>query len=166
MLELSPEAYDGDAGAALVGELTEDLRERYADSEDDAEDDAYARELGPDDVVPPSGLFLVARLDGAVAGCGALRRGSDGQAEVKRMYVVPAARGNGVARALLGALEAEAVRLGYGAIRLETGTRQPEAMALYESAGYAPIPGYGTYGHSPLTRSYAKRLPRPGSGRS
>lgn len=78
--------------------------------------------------------------------------------EVKRMYVIPERRGLGYARAVLGHLETTATAAGSGAIILETGMRQPEAMALYESAGYVPIAGFGFYADAPLSRCYAKVL--------
>jgi GNAT superfamily N-acetyltransferase len=74
------------------------------------------------------------------------------------MYVDPRFRGRGVARQVLGRLEARAERLGYGRLVLETGVRQPEAMALYASAGYEPIEPYGFYRTSPLSRCFAKTL--------
>jgi len=83
--------------------------------------------------------------DGTPLGCGALRALGDGVAEVKRMYVVPAARGRGVSRTVLGALEAAARANGWTTLRLETGPRQPEAIGLYVSAGYSPIPAFGAY---------------------
>ena len=83
--------------------------------------------------------------DGTPLGCGALRALGDGVAEVKRMYVVPAARGRGVSRAVLAALEAAARASGWTTLRLETGPRQPEAIGLYVSAGYRPIPAFGAY---------------------
>jgi GNAT superfamily N-acetyltransferase len=92
------------------------------------------------------GVVLVARDDdGTALGCGALRALGDGVAEVKRMYVVPAARGRGVSRAVLGALEVAARERGWTTLRLETGPRQPEAIGLYSSAGYGPIEAFGTY---------------------
>ncbi len=81
-----------------------------------------------------------------------------GIAEIKRMYVAPQARRRGVARALLGALEADAHRLGYRGLILETGTRQPEAMALYESSGWSITPRYGAYRAFASSRCYAKDL--------
>jgi GNAT superfamily N-acetyltransferase len=78
-------------------------------------------------------------------GCGALRALGDGAAEVKRMYVVPAARGRGVARAVLAGLEAAARERGWSTLRLETGPRQPEAVGLYTRAGYRPIRAFGVY---------------------
>jgi ribosomal protein S18 acetylase RimI-like enzyme len=82
-----------------------------------------------------------------------------GVGEVKRMYVAPAFRGRGIARALLRALEAAAGRLGVAVLRLETGTRQPEAIGLYEAAGYARIPAFGEYVGDPLSVCFEKRLP-------
>ena len=87
---------------------------------------------------PPSAadisLVLVARDDeGRALGCGALRVLEDGVAEVKRMYVVPKERGRGVARAVLTGLEDAARDRGWTTLRLETGPRQPEAVALYLS---------------------------------
>jgi GNAT superfamily N-acetyltransferase len=87
--------------------------------------------------------------DGTALGCGALRALGDGVAEVKRMYVVPAARGRGVSRAVLGALEDAARERGWTTLRLETGPRQPEAIGLYVSAGYGPIQAFGAYAGDP-----------------
>ena len=95
---------------------------------------------------------------GAPIGCGAIRRHDPQTAEIKRMWVRPAARGRGVSRLILDELEASVVALGYRAMVLETGLRQPEAIALYESHGYTPIPNYGFYRESPLSRCYRKPL--------
>jgi GNAT superfamily N-acetyltransferase len=74
------------------------------------------------------------------------------------MYVVPAFRGQGIARRLLTALEAESTALGISRLVLETGDRQPEALALYERAGFARIPAFGKYVDSPLSVCMAKQL--------
>jgi GNAT superfamily N-acetyltransferase len=100
--------------------------------------------------VPPSAsdvaLVLVARDDdGTPIGCGALRELEPGVAEVKRMYVVPSARGRGVAKLVLSGLETAALGRGWTTLRLETGPRQPEAVALYTGAGYSPIGAFGHY---------------------
>jgi GNAT superfamily N-acetyltransferase len=79
-------------------------------------------------------------------------------AEVKRMYVAPAARGLGVARRMLARLEDTAAGAGAEAMILETGAAQPEAMALYESSGYLRIESFGHYKWSPQNRCYGKRL--------
>src|SRR6059058_4095527 len=85
--------------------------------------------------VEPDGVFLVVRDDdGSAIACGGVARFDDTRGELKRMYVVPEARGRGLGRRLLVDLEAEARRLGYRALVLETGDRQPEAVGLYDSS--------------------------------
>lgn len=91
----------------------------------------------PAELAPPRGAFVVAWLDGEPVACGGVKDLGGGACEIKRMYVAPAARGRGVARALLGALEREARRLGYAVARLDTGPHQPHAERLFRSAGYA-----------------------------
>lgn len=108
--------------------------------------------------VAPDGVFLVVRDEGRAVGCGGVCRFDETRAELKRMYVVPEARGRGLGRLLLVALEDEARRLGYDGIVLETGDRQPEALGLYESAGYERIPCYGVYATRALSRCYEKSL--------
>jgi GNAT superfamily N-acetyltransferase len=103
---------------------------------------------------PPSAadvsVVLVARdAAGTAVGCGALRALGGDVAELKRMYVVPAARGRGVSRLLLAGLEDAARARGWTTLRLETGPRQPEAIALYEGAGYRAIPAFGAYVEAP-----------------
>jgi N-acetylglutamate synthase-like GNAT family acetyltransferase len=87
-----------------------------------------------------------------------LRSATAQTAEIKRMYVVPDLRGQGIARRLLTALEAESTALGIARLVLETGARQPEALALYERAGFARIPAFGEYVDSPLSVCMAKQL--------
>jgi GNAT superfamily N-acetyltransferase len=83
-----------------------------------------------------------------------VRKLRDGIGEVKRMYVVPEARRRGISRLLLRGLVDEARALGYAELWLETGTAQPEAMALYESEGFEPIPSYGQYKRYANSRCY------------
>jgi len=111
--------------------------------------------------VDPFAKFVLATVDGVGAGCGAIQPIDDQTVEVKRMYVRPAHRGTGIARRVLAALEDLAVGSHYPLIRLETGARQPEAIRLYESAGYRPIPPYGPYVHSPLSLCYEKLVIAP-----
>lgn len=118
--------------------------------------EAYIRELGerfeegfdpgngnptPDDeaLTPPAGCFLLARLDGRAVGCGALRRLSPGVGEIKRMWIAPRARGLGLSRRLLSALEDQARGLGFERVRLDTNRALGEAQALYRSTGYREI---------------------------
>ncbi|MEV4163579.1 GNAT family N-acetyltransferase [Nonomuraea dietziae] len=110
--------------------------------------------------VDPAARFLVAVDEGRPIACAALQQVDDRTGEVKRMYVLPSHRGRGAARALLKALETLGAELGHTRLRLTTGIRQPEAIALYESAGYTPIPAYGKYVDEPTSRSYGKALGR------
>jgi GNAT superfamily N-acetyltransferase len=91
---------------------------------------------------PPRGVFLLARLDGHAVGCGAVRSLDADHAEIKRMWVDPSARGLGIGRSLLAALESAAAELGCHAVRLDTAAYLTEALPLYQSAGYAEIPAY------------------------
>jgi GNAT superfamily N-acetyltransferase len=84
--------------------------------------------------------------------------GCTAAAEVKRMYVAPAARRRGLARAVLAHLEETAAQAGAEVMVLETGTEQPEAIAMYERAGYERVDGFGYYTWSPKSRCYGKRL--------
>ncbi|HEY4361177.1 MAG TPA: GNAT family N-acetyltransferase [Bryobacteraceae bacterium] len=102
-------------------------------------------------VLGSEGAFLVAYLDDVAVGCGAVRRLDRNTAELKRMYVDPAVRSRGVGRALVEALEREALAIGVTRMVLETGARLARAIKLYEGMGYAPIPLYGEYLSSPKT---------------
>jgi putative acetyltransferase len=148
---------DESPGADLIAAEMRDLAVRYG-----AEDEPDG--LAPSQMTPPDGIFYVVWRGDTPVGCGGLRRSRefDGAGEIKRMYVTDEARRSGVGRTVLAALEAEAGRLGYGRVVLETGTAQPEAIGLYESAGYEPIEPFGVYANSPLSRCYAKKLPTTG----
>jgi putative acetyltransferase len=102
--------------------------------------------------------FFVAREDGKAFGCGAFVLGEARQAEMKRVFVDPAARGKGVARVLIESLEREAARLGVTRMQLETGIKQPEAIALYRKLGYAERGPFGSYKPDPLSLFMEKRL--------
>ena len=102
--------------------------------------------------------FLAAFIAGEVVGCGAVKRMPGGYGEIKRMYVDPNARGLGVGRNLLEALESSLLAGGIDVARLETGVRQPEALALYECCGYVRIPPFGRYHEDPLSVFLEKRL--------
>jgi GNAT superfamily N-acetyltransferase len=96
----------------------------------------------PEEFVPPGGLFLVAWLDAEAVACGGFKRIAPDIAEIKRLYVAPEARGTGTARRLLHRLEAAAAAAGYVRVRLDTGARQPAALALFLRTGYAEIADY------------------------
>ncbi|GAA1478092.1 GNAT family N-acetyltransferase [Nocardioides aestuarii] len=141
----------------LVEEVQQEYVVRYGGRDDTP--------LDPLMFEPPSGSFFVGYLDDVPVASGAWRRRGDVEAfgvtvtaEVKRMYVSPTARGRGLARAVLAHLEATAAAGGAHAMVLETGTAQPEAIALYESAGYTRIADFGHYAWSPSSRCFGKRL--------
>ncbi len=136
--------------ARLIARLTADLAERYGDD--------GAGDFAPEDVLVPRSVFLVGRLNGRPVACGALRPVKPAVAEVKRMYVEPDARGRGIARRLLAELEGHARSMGYAAIRLETGVKQPESIRLYESAGCQRIANYGHYKDDPRSVCFEKHL--------
>ena len=95
---------------------------------------------GPQEFSPPGGTFLVGRDDDGTVLCGGgVKRLDDDVAEIKRMYVIPEARGRGLARELLAALEDAARDLGYARVRLDTGPEQPTAERLFRAEGYAEI---------------------------
>jgi GNAT superfamily N-acetyltransferase len=94
------------------------------------------------DFAPPGGAFIVIYMAGRPVAGGGVKRDEDGVAEIKRMYVVPEARRQGLGQRLLEALEETARELGYVRVRLDTGDRMPHAQALFEAAGYHPIEDY------------------------
>ena len=136
----------------LIGALNAELDARYP------EEGANHFRLDPEELVDGRGAFVVAYLDGQPVGCGAVRRIEPTVAEIKRMYVAPTARGRGVGRHVLRELEAEAQRLGATRLVLETGPRQPEALALYSRAGFVEIPNFGEYVGCELSVCMAKEL--------
>lgn len=138
--------------ASLIQSLNAELSRQYP------EPGATHFRLDPDEVGEGRGSFLVAYADGGPIGCGAVRRLDSGTAELKRMYVAPSARGQGIGRALLSALEQEARTLGAVRLVLETGTRQEAALALYRRAGFAVIPAFGEYLDSPTSVCMGKAL--------
>ena len=153
-LEIAGEPITSPTAVALIAELNAELTARYP------EPGATHFRLDPREVTPGAGAFLVVRQAGRPVGCGALRRLTDpalvaalgaGVGELKRMYVAPEVRGQGIGSALLLRLESEARALGLTRLVLETGTRQREALALYRRRGFAEIPAYGEYTASTAT---------------
>ena len=153
-VEILQEPLTGAIAATLLTALNAELSAIYQ------EPGATHFRLDPNEVAPGAGIFLVARWRGSPIGCGAVRCLRDpaqmrelGErvGEIKRMYVAPSTRGQGVGRALLARIEAEARALGLTKLVLETGIRQTEALALYRRAGFTEIPPYGEYVLSPAT---------------
>lgn len=143
----------------IVGPDSADLLALIAALDDDIEA-RYPRHRMVGLPAAPGGLFflVVAYLVGTPVGCGALRELAPGRGELKRMYVSPWVRRRGVARRVIAVLEAEAVRRGYAAVLLETGVRQPEALALYKSCDFRRIPAFGEYVGSELSVCLEKDL--------
>jgi GNAT superfamily N-acetyltransferase len=106
----------------------------------------------------PDITFTVLALDGAAVGCVGLQPAGPGLGEIKRMYVVPTARGWGLSRLLLDAVESQARSTGVTRLRLETGTRQTEAIALYTNHGYRPTPPYPPFENETVSLCFAKDL--------
>ena len=159
-LEIVRVGIDHPDAALLVEEVQQEYVRRYGGRDESPIDPAEFR--------APEGAFFVGYAAGVPVATGAWRRsgvaacGTTATAEIKRMYVVPAAQRRGFARRMLAHLETSAATAGYEALVLETGSLQPEAMALYASSGYEVIPGFGHYRDSPVNRCYAKRLASAG----
>lgn len=162
----------------VVGCLSVELRTLALDHPDvqkliDEVQQEYVHRYGGKDATPvdvsefaaPRGTFVVGYLDGVAVACGGWRAHEPGpefaagDAELKRMYVVPAVRGRGLSRVLLTELERRAIAAGRRRMVLETGARQPESIGLYTSSGYTEIPRFGLYRCHPLSRCFAKPLP-------
>jgi GNAT superfamily N-acetyltransferase len=142
----------------LVGALNDELDDRYP------EEGANHFDLDAAEVGDGRGALLVAFLADQPVGCGAVRQISQKVCEIKRMYVVPTARGRGVGRLILDELESIARQLGASRLVLETGVRQPEALALYTRVGFTTIPLFGSYADTPhpeLSVCMAKELGAP-----
>ncbi|GJF23131.1 MULTISPECIES: GNAT family N-acetyltransferase [Streptomyces] len=154
--------FDHPDAVKLNDEVQAEYDLRYGDGGD-------ATRLDASDFAPPNGLYLVAydENDVPVASGGwrsqdANGEGNrDGDAELKRMFVIEQVRGRGLARRILAALEEDARTAGRSRMVLETGTKQPEAVALYLSSGYEPCEKFGYYRFHEESLCYAKALQAP-----
>ena len=140
--------YDHPVSAALTAELQAYYVTVYGGPD--------STPMSPEEFEPPNGRFIVGFEEGTPVGMGGWRlvRGDGAghartSAEIKRMFVVPAARGRGFARQLLDHLQESARLAGADAMVLQTGLRQPAAIALYVSAGYLPVAPFGHYADAP-----------------
>lgn len=151
MLEFADVPMDEEPARTLAAAMVAAMAELYDGKEIDGDDmpKASPRELGP-----PGGAFLVGFDGGAAVCCGGIKRLQDDACELKRMYVVPEARGTGAGRELLAALEDRARAMGYAIARLDTGPRQPEAEAWYRRAGYAEI---GNFNANPVASFFGEK---------
>jgi GNAT superfamily N-acetyltransferase len=129
---------DSGDGAMLAQQMKDEIATLY----DVPLDDPTMPKAGPAELNPPHGAFLVGYEDGLAICCGGIKRLDAEACEIKRMYVIPGARGRGVARELLVVLEQRARSLGFTVARLDTGPKQPGAQRIYERSGYATIPDF------------------------
>lgn len=158
-MRIVPTPFDHPDAVKLNDLVQQEYAERYGGEGD-------ATPLDPVMFQPPNGLFLIVydERDRPVAtgGWRAMDEDEenyrDGDAELKRMFVVREARRQGLSRRVLALLEEDARQAGRIRMVLETGTMQPEAMALYESSGYTLTEKFGVYRHEPNSRCYAKPL--------
>jgi GNAT superfamily N-acetyltransferase len=137
LVSLRDELLDGPGARALLPAYDADIRARYPGSD---VENRPGLEAGY--VKPPAGRLVVAYLGPDPVACGAVRRIDERTGEVKSVYVAPEARGRGIGRLIMGRLEQVAEEAGYERVRLDTGDKQPEALALYESLGYREIHDY------------------------
>ncbi|MFC8423871.1 GNAT family N-acetyltransferase [Streptomyces sp. NPDC057236] len=158
-MEIRPVPYDHPDAVKLDAEVQAEYHVRYGDGGD-------ATPMDPADFRPPNGTYLIAYDEAGVpVASGGWRvqdandeGNRDGDAELKRMYVTEQMRGRGLARRILAALEESARAAGRVRMVLETGTKQPEAIALYASSGYEPCEKFGYYRFHEDSRCYAKAL--------
>jgi GNAT superfamily N-acetyltransferase len=137
VIEVRTVPSDTSPATDLVAAMVDEVSELYGRI-----DVPDAPSATPADFAPPRGAFVVIYEDGEPVAGGGVKRLDDEACEIKRMYVVPEARGRGVARELLEALEDEARTLGYAVARLDTGPHQPRAERMYRVAGYADIDNF------------------------
>ena len=158
-LRVDEVGYDHPDAQRLIAEVQAEYVQRYGGPDSSPVD--------PRDFQPPQGLFAVGYLAGEPVATGGWRRHHDEDrqtswaapaAEVKRMYVTTTRRGRGYARAMLAYLEDTARQAGVRWLLLETGSRQPEAVALYLSCGYQPVPPFGYYAERKLAIHLGKDL--------
>lgn len=133
----------------LVKLLDADLRARG-----DEDHDFYAQYNGIEDLE----LVILAYKEHTPIGCGALKRYNNNCMEIKRMFVMPQERGKGIASMILKTMENWATNNNFSSCILETGLRQPEAIALYKKNNYLPQPNYGPYKEIPNSVCFIKKL--------
>lgn len=161
-MNIQPRPFDHPDAVKLNDQVQLEYAERYGEGGDMTPLDAAMFD-------PPRGLYLLAYDDrGEPVATGGWRTQdrnaegySDGDAEIKRMFVIPAGRGLGLARRILAALEADARAAGRTRMVLETGNKQPEAIALYTSSGYTSCPKFGHYRLYENSICMAKPLGQP-----
>jgi GNAT superfamily N-acetyltransferase len=159
VLDIRTSRYDSRDALSLIEQVQAEYVLRYGGPDESP--------VTPDEFAAPHGLFVVGYAGGKSVAMGGWRlHGTEHPetawtgvaAEMKRMYVSPVARGRGYARAILAHLETTALQSGVDWLLLETGAKQPEAIALYRSVGYEVVPAFGHYACAPLSLHLGKRL--------
>ena len=152
-MQIKQVGYGDPDASKLIAEVQQEYVVRYGGQD--------STPVDPAEFTPPAGLFLVGYVDGVPVASGGWRSHGD-EAEIKRMYVAPAVRNRGLARQLLTELERTAAAAGHRRIILESGSRQPEAVALYRSSGYTQVAPFGHYANASGAIHLGKQL-GPGS---
>ena len=130
----------GDAEARwCLDEYFRELTSRFEEGFDPSRDKAGEM----NEMTPPAGVFMLARLEGDPVGCGGLKRIDETMGEIKRVWTAPSARGLGVARRIVRRLEAAARDMGLKGVRLDTNRALTEAQALYRAEGYREVARFG-----------------------
>jgi putative acetyltransferase len=151
-ITVSPEDPRAPEAQALLNAFVDEIRHRY---------DAPPADVGyfdPSLVSVPKSAFLVARVEGRAVGCGALVPLEDDVVEIKRMFVLPQERGHGIAKKILDRLQSLAQEFDYDRIRLETGTKQPESIALYGKSGFYRVPNFPPFENDHTAVCFEKRI--------
>lgn len=148
---LEPRTYDDSDVRVMVEEVQQEYVQLYGSPD--------AAAIDPAEFQAPGGYFVVGMLDGAPVATGGWRRLNRTDAEIKRMYVRSWYRRRGLSRLVLAGLEEAAAAAGVARLVLNTGPRQPGAIALYEASGYEPTAPFGHYADWPDALFYGKRLP-------
>jgi GNAT superfamily N-acetyltransferase len=152
MITIEPQDPRSPEVQELLSAFIEEVRKRY---EEPPADVGY---FDPGLVSVPRSVFLVVRSEGKAIGCGALVPMGEEVVEVKRMFVVPSERGHGIAKKILEELERFAREFEYDAIRLETGVKQPESIALYGKDGFYRIPNFPPFENDATAVCFEKRV--------
>lgn len=149
-MRIEPTGYDAPAVVSMTAAVLAEYARLYGDEEGDVSP------IDAADFVPPAGWFAVGYVEDRPVAMGGWRRREPGPlvpgstpAEIKRMYVVPEARGRGLSGLMLAAIEESAAAAGVDFLVLETGLAQPQAIGLYRGRGYTDAPAFGYYAAEP-----------------
>ena len=152
MLTLLRTTSDNPEFRGLIIRLDQELWARYG-----AEQAEYDRH----NKIESNRTVVVAYVTGEAVGCGCFKPFDQSSIEIKRMYVSPTHRGKGIALAIIKELEQWAIEEGFYKAVLETGVKQPEAIAVYSKAGYSQVPNFGPYVAIKSSVCMAKTLSSP-----